>query len=57
MILGEDVPTIEKQGWIHLLRGDDGKPFYHSDHRITQTQAISLREIGVHVFDEEIIYQ
>lgn len=59
VVLGSDVPTIEKQGWIHIIKGDNGgPPSYFTKHRITQDQARTLREeLGCHVFEEQILYQ
>ena len=59
-VLGSDVPTIEKQGWLHILKGDRGQPpvFVTHEKRITQEQARTLREeLGCHVFEEQILYQ
>jgi hypothetical protein len=57
-VLGEDVPTIEKQGWIHIRRHDDGSPYFYSEKRITQEQARTLKEeLGCCVFEEQILYQ
>lgn len=57
-VLGEDVPTIEKQGWIHIRRHDDGSPYFYSEKRITQEQARTLKEeLGCRVFEEQILYQ
>jgi len=57
VVLDSDVPTIQKNGWLHIRKHDDGTPFYTSNKRITQDQAYTLRnELGVHVFDEDILY-
>jgi hypothetical protein len=59
-VLGSDVPTIEKHGWLHIVKGDDGQPpiFITHEKRITQDQARTLREeLGCRVFDEQILYQ
>ena len=56
-ILGSDVPTIEKKGWVHVLRGE-GEPYFYSKKRITQDQARILREeLKIHVFEDQILYQ
>lgn len=59
VVLGTDVSEIEKHGWLHILKGDDGgSPSWYSKNRITQEQARTLREeLGCHVFDEQILYQ
>jgi len=57
-ILGSDVPTIEKQGWLHIRKYDNGNSFFTSNKRITLEQARTLREeLGISVSDEEILYQ
>jgi hypothetical protein len=56
-VLETDVPTIESKGWLHIMLGDDRKPFYLTTKRITQAQADKLREMGINVFDDDIIYQ
>jgi len=56
-VLETDVPTIEDKGWLHIMLGNGKEPFYSAKKRITQAQAEKMREIGITVFDDDIIYQ
>lgn len=54
IILNKDVPTLESQGWIHIVHG---LTYLGSSKRITQAQAKTATEVlGLKVNDEDILY-
>lgn len=57
-VLDTTVPMIEAQGWLHIIKGSDGNPFYSSvgKTRMTMAQAKKLKLMGVHVFDDDVMY-
>jgi len=55
MVLNSDVPTIEEQGWIHII---NGLTYVLPKKRMTQAQAKTIREeLGLQVLDQDILYQ
>jgi hypothetical protein len=54
VVLDSDVPTIEEQGWLHIVKGLTS---LHPKRRMTQSQARTAKEeLGLIVFDEDILY-
>jgi len=57
-ILNSNVSTIEKQGWLHISKHDDGQPFYYTPKRkMTQAQAYALKNMGSEVYECDVLYQ
>ena len=56
-VLETDVPTIEKMGWLHIMLGDDSKPFYSTNRKITRAQADKMKAMGIYVFEDDVLYQ
>jgi hypothetical protein len=58
LVLNSSVSEIEDKGWLHVYRNENTVVFYANGHRITMAQANTLRdELGLKVFDEDILYQ
>lgn len=55
VILNSDVPTIEKQGWLHIIKD---MSYVVPKKRMTYAQAKTIREeLGLEVFEDDILYQ
>ena len=57
VVLNSTASEIEKQGWIHILK-NMSCCCRNNNKRMTQEQARTAREeLGLHVFDDDVMYQ
>ena len=55
VVLGVDVPELERIGWLHIYKDME---YLRSGKRMTQAQATTAREeLGLKVSDEDILHQ